>query len=201
MTSAFLDGARYWLGVVYLASVPGAVLFWFAIHPFAAFWRRAGAVPAYAAGFAVMIAAGVVAVVWRRPLMGADLGPNVVTAAIGLALIAISAVIRHRWRRQLTMRIPFGLPEIAPARFPPALLTDGIYATVRHPRYAEFSLGALGWGAPLQLRRDLRGGGADPGVHRRADPDRGAGAGGALQGRPTRSIGGAAPAVIARMRS
>ena len=145
MTSAFLDGARYWLGVVYLASVPGAVLFWFAIHPFAAFWRRAGAVPAYAAGFAVMIAAGVVAVVWRRPLMGADLGPNVVTAAIGLALIVISAVIRHRWRRQLTMRILFGLPEIAPARFPPALLTDGIYATVRHPRYAEFSLGALGW--------------------------------------------------------
>jgi protein-S-isoprenylcysteine O-methyltransferase Ste14 len=145
MTSAFFDGARYWLGVVYLASVPGAVLFWFAIHPFAAFWRRAGAVAAYAAGFSVMAAAAAVAVAWRRPLMGADLGPNVTTAALGIVLIVVSAVVRHRWRRQLTMRILFGLPEIAPSRFPPTLLTEGIYATVRHPRYAEFSLGAVGW--------------------------------------------------------
>ena len=145
MREALFDGVRYWMGVVYLASVPGAVLFWFAIHPFAAFWRRAGAVAAYAAGFSVMIAAGVVAVVWRRPLMGADLGSNAATAAIGVVLVVISAFVRHRWRRQLTMRILFGLPEIAPSRFPPTLLTEGIYARVRHPRYAEFSLGALGW--------------------------------------------------------
>ena len=145
MTAPLVDDIRYWLGVVYLASVPGAVLFWYVIHPFAAFWRRIGAVPAYAAGFSVMIAAGVLAVVYRRPLMGADLGASWTLASAGVLLIVVSAIVRHRWRRQLTMRVLFGLPELAPSRFPPKLLAEGIDATVRHPRYLEFSIGALGW--------------------------------------------------------
>ncbi len=139
------DEVRYWLGVVYLASVPGAVLFWYVIHPFAAFWRRAGAVFGYAAGFSVMIAAGGVAIVWRRPLMTADLGSSWTLTAAGVLLVLVAAILRQRWRRQLTVRTLFGLPELAPSRFPPKLLTEGIYATVRHPRYLEFSIGAIGW--------------------------------------------------------
>jgi protein-S-isoprenylcysteine O-methyltransferase Ste14 len=139
------DTVRYALAVVFLVSVPGAVLFWFAIHPFAAFWRRVGVGPAYVAGFGVIIGAGVAAFALRRPLLAADFGWNRGTALAGLLLLTFSAVIRHRWRKQLTISMLFGLPELAPGRFPPTLLSEGIYARVRHPRYLEFSLAAVGW--------------------------------------------------------
>jgi len=139
------DTVRYVLAVVFLVSVPGAVFFWFVIHPFAAFWRRVGAGPAYIAGFGVMIGAGVAAFALRRPLLAADFGWNRGTALVGLLLLVVSAVIRHRWRKQLRISTLFGLPELLPGRFPPTLLSEGIYAKVRHPRYLEFSLAAVGW--------------------------------------------------------
>ena len=138
------DLARYYLAVLILVSVPGAVLFWFPIHPFAAFWRRVGAGPAYAAGFGVMIVVGVLLFVWRGPLLAVDFGTSRTTAGAGLVLLIVAAVIRKYWRKQLKISILFGLPELAPDRYPARLLTEGIYARVRHPRYLEYSLGSVG---------------------------------------------------------
>lgn len=137
------DLARYYLALVVLVSVPGAVLFWFPIHPFAAFWRRAGAGFAYLVGFGVMIAAGVLLFLFRGPLLAVDFGASRATAGAGVVLLVISAVVRQQWRKQLKISILFGLPELAPDRYPPKLLTEGIYARVRHPRYLEFSLGGM----------------------------------------------------------
>lgn len=138
------DVVRYYLAVVILVSVPGAVLFWFPIHPFIGFWRRAGAGPAYAAGFGVMIAVGAVLFLFRGPLLAVDFGASRVTAGAGLTLWLLAAVLRHAWRKQLKISVLFGLPELAPDRHPQKLLTEGVYARVRHPRYFEFSLGGLG---------------------------------------------------------
>ncbi len=138
-----LDLARYYLALVILVSVPGAVLFWFPIHPFAAFWRRTGAGLAYVVGFGVMIVVGVLLFLFRGPLLAVDFGASRVTAGAGVVLLVAAAVIRQYWRKQLTISILFGLPELAPDRYPPKLLTEGIYARVRHPRYLEFSLGGL----------------------------------------------------------
>jgi len=138
------DLARYYLALVILVSVPGAVLFWFPIHPFAAFWRRAGAGPAYVVGFGVMIVAGAVLFLFRGPLLAVEFGASRVTAGAGVALLLVSAAIRRLWRKQLKISVLFGLPELAPHRYPPKLLTEGVYARVRHPRYLEFSLGGLG---------------------------------------------------------
>ena len=139
-----LDLARYYLALVILVSVPGAVLFWFPIHPFAAFWRRAGVGFAYLVGFGVMIVAAVLVFLFREPLLAVDFGASRVTAGAGLLLWLVAAVLRHSWRKQLKISVLFGLPELAPDRYPPKLLTEGIYARVRHPRYFEFSLGGLG---------------------------------------------------------
>lgn len=139
-----LDLARYYLAVLILVSVPGAVLFWYPIHPFAAFWRRVGVGPAYVVGFGVMIVAGAALFLLRGPLLAVDFGTNRVTAGAGVVFLVVSAIIRRRWRQQLKISTLFGLPELAPGRYPSRLLTEGIYARVRHPRYLEYSLGAIG---------------------------------------------------------
>ena len=138
------DLARYYLALVILVSVPGAVLFWFPIHPFAAFWRRAGAGLAYVVGFGVMIVVGVLLFLFRGPLLAVEFGGRWVTAGAGLFLWLAAAVLRQLWRKQLKLSILFGLPELAPDRHPSKLLTEGIYSRVRHPRYLEFSLGGAG---------------------------------------------------------
>ncbi|HWP00391.1 MAG TPA: isoprenylcysteine carboxylmethyltransferase family protein [Methylococcus sp.] len=37
------------------------------------------------------------------------------------------------------------MPELAPARYPQRLLTEGPYARIRHPRYVQFMLALLGY--------------------------------------------------------
>ena len=67
---------------------------------------------------------------------------TLVVAAAGLGAITTwIAVIR---RRQLTTRILFGVPELDKDN-PGTLLTDGIYAHLRHPRYVEVWLGTLAY--------------------------------------------------------
>jgi protein-S-isoprenylcysteine O-methyltransferase Ste14 len=56
-----------------------------------------------------------------------------------LAAIALRAV-----RRQLGVRVQMGIPELDP-RAEQRLLTEGIYARVRHPRYLEMLLALLGF--------------------------------------------------------
>jgi protein-S-isoprenylcysteine O-methyltransferase Ste14 len=48
--------------------------------------------------------------------------------------------------QQLKFKMLVGLPEIAPDKYPKRLLTDGVYARVRHPRYAEVVITVLAWG-------------------------------------------------------
>jgi hypothetical protein len=37
-----MDTFRFWLALIMLMFMPGAVLFWFLVHPFVRFWRRLG---------------------------------------------------------------------------------------------------------------------------------------------------------------
>jgi hypothetical protein len=37
-----MNAVRYWLALLVLMFMPGAVLFWFVVHPFVRFWRRLG---------------------------------------------------------------------------------------------------------------------------------------------------------------
>lgn len=46
----------------------------------------------------------------------------------------------RRRRRQLSTRALLGRPELTPNAYPGTLLTEGIYARVRHPRYLEVLL-------------------------------------------------------------
>jgi len=139
-----LDGFRYVVGVLAALSLPPSIAYWLVIHPFVGFWRRLGPKPAFA-----IIWAGFVAGIYgcwliRGALLGRDLGTNGWLIAPGLLLYLAAARVSREATRHLNLRMLIGLPEVATANRPGKLLSQGIYARIRHPRYAAYLLGALG---------------------------------------------------------
>jgi protein-S-isoprenylcysteine O-methyltransferase Ste14 len=139
-----MNTARYLVAVLMLVTTPIAVGLWYVIHPFARYWRRIGpgwtygilAVPAFLAGRALWVA--------RDALLGPDLGTRpVLLAVIVPSPIAGAAIARSR-RRQLTQRTLTGIPELS-SRDKGRLVTEGIYARVRNPRYLEFLVFVLAY--------------------------------------------------------
>lgn len=135
-----MSAFRHGLAVVLLAAVPPVVLFWLIIHPFVRFWRKTGPVVAYAAAALAVAGAGWFLGAQRDRLLGWDLGTS--RAAIGIAsILAVAALglgLAHR--RVFPVRCLLGLPELAPDRHRGRLVVEGIYARIRHPRYAEMTL-------------------------------------------------------------
>jgi protein-S-isoprenylcysteine O-methyltransferase Ste14 len=139
-----MSGFRYWYGVVVIAFGGGALLYWFSIHPFVAFWRRVGVRTALAVNWsAVLILAAIV--LWQHGrVMFGDLGTHWATIALGVVVLVASGVLRRRHAQAFGTAQLVGLPELDPARPDSRLVTDGIYARVRHPRYVQIWLGLLG---------------------------------------------------------
>ena len=59
-----MDTFRFWLALLMLMFMPGAVLFWFLVHPFVRFWRRLGLRRAMALNYTLLAAS----VVLRRKI-------------------------------------------------------------------------------------------------------------------------------------
>lgn len=53
--------------------------------------------------------------------------------------------MRFAVHRHLTIANLLGLPEIAPDRYPRTLVTEGIYARLRHPRYVQLLIALIGY--------------------------------------------------------
>ncbi|MFQ5527313.1 MAG: methyltransferase family protein [Thermoanaerobaculia bacterium] len=136
-----MDRARYILAVILLLSWPPGLLLWFAIHPFARFWRKVG--PGWTYGILAAPSLLLATVVWRfrHRLLSVDLGTSY--PLIGLAVVtAVGAgILAVKRRKYLTFRILAGVPELARGDDRGVLLRDGIYGVIRHPRYIEALLG------------------------------------------------------------
>lgn len=139
-----MSAVRYYIALVIVVGIPAGLSMWFLIHPFAGFWRRRGPAVAYSAviTLAVVLAAGIFR--FRKPLLDLEFGFRWPLAAAGILLALAAAVLEHFYRRQLSVSILLGLPEISTGR-PRKLLTEGIYARMRHPRYAGLFLEVLGF--------------------------------------------------------
>lgn len=139
-----MDTARYYLALLLVIPLPPAVLFWYVVHPFVAFWRRLGPIWTYAlvgiGCFALMVP------LWthRVALLGADLGTRWWTVVLGAVLYVAGVAVWRERRKHLTISMLTGLPQIDPRRPDNRLLTEGIYGLIRHPRYVEFTLGMIG---------------------------------------------------------
>jgi len=139
-----MDKTRYILAVLLVATIPPAVIWWYLVHPFVAFWRRLG--PRWTLWIvgvlmvSLMLALGAI----RHRLVGADLGTNWLLVALGVAFAVVAVLIGVKRRRYLTTRILSGVPELQEGD-PGTLLTEGPYAIIRHPRYVEVMAAVVGY--------------------------------------------------------
>ena len=131
---------RHVLTLLMLMFMPGAVLFWFLVHPFIRFWRRLGLRRAMAINYALLAAFAAGVFLLRKTLLAVDFGTNPVLIAVAVPMLAASIVLRRKISRHLRFRTLGGIPELAPESHPQPLLTEGIYSHVRHPRYLEVLL-------------------------------------------------------------
>jgi protein-S-isoprenylcysteine O-methyltransferase Ste14 len=136
--------ARYFVAVLMLVSVPPAVGFWYLIHPFARFWRKLGAGWAYTIVSVPAVATGWGMWHYRAALTGSDLGTSLLTLVLAGVAAASGTVIGLRRRRYLTQRVLVGVPELSRTD-KGRLLTEGIYARTRNPRYLELILFVLAY--------------------------------------------------------
>jgi len=93
----------------------------------------------------VVIALGGVLYRFRRPLLGADLGTNWILIGIAGVFYAIMMWLEFQYWRHLSIATLIGVTELSQTGNETGkLLLDGIYARLRHPRYASAGLGVIG---------------------------------------------------------
>jgi len=140
-----MNRVRYVLAMLLLTMMPGALLYWFSIHPFVRFWRRVGVRATVSLHVAMIFAVGYGMYLLRRPLLAVEYGTNPLLLAISVPVLIASLVLRRALGRQLKMRILMGIPELAAEASSSRLLCEGIYARIRHPRYLEIFIALLFW--------------------------------------------------------
>jgi len=140
-----MNTARYLLALFLVITLPPLFLYWLLIHPFVFFWRGAGIGSTYTMVLSVILAGMVGLFSLRHFLLGIDYGTSYGLCALGLLLLILSGFLRFAIHKHLGIKTLLGFPEIAPDRFPRKLLTEGIYARVRHPRYVQFLIALIGY--------------------------------------------------------
>ncbi len=140
-----MDTLRYVLALLVVVATPPAILLWYAIHPFARFWRRFGAAGTYAIlGLPMLVLLGAL-FRSRDRLLIVDYGTRWPFVGLAVACLAAAVTIALNRRRLLTFGVLAGLPELSPDKNPQKLLQEGIYARIRHPRYVELMLWLAGY--------------------------------------------------------
>jgi protein-S-isoprenylcysteine O-methyltransferase Ste14 len=139
-----VDTARYVFGVLVVTFLPPGLLWWFLIHPFVGFWRGVGPRNTLIAMGVIGIGGAAALYQVRDALLIRDLGTGPGALMSAFVLFEVSVVIALKRRKHLDMRTLAGVPELAPEA-PGKLLTEGIYASIRHPRYVEICLGSMAY--------------------------------------------------------
>jgi protein-S-isoprenylcysteine O-methyltransferase Ste14 len=129
-----------WLAAIVLFLQLPVPLFWFVVHPQVSFWRRHRKA-SYITGLLLSWAPVTPClVIFRRQLFRAD-WPPAWAIALGLALIAFEGWILWRVKRDLGGARLVGSTELSGGG---EIVHQGIYARIRHPRYAGSFLAILG---------------------------------------------------------
>jgi protein-S-isoprenylcysteine O-methyltransferase Ste14 len=140
-----MSEVRYWLALALVCLIPGVFAYWFSIHPLIDFWRKVGLRGTMIVHYGLMLLFAFAAVTQRRWILATDNGNNAWLAAAGAAVLILAAAFRREVGGQLRLTTLMGWPELDPSKRPQALLTEGVYAKVRHPRYVQILLALWGW--------------------------------------------------------
>ena len=140
-----MDAARYYIALFIVVIIPGVYLIWFSIHPFVRFWRKVGAWRTLAIHSILWMALAYGMFLIRRPLLSIEYGTHFALLVPAVLLLFLALVIRVKQARRLSNKVLIGLPELAPDKYESTLITDGIYAHIRHPRYVELLVAFLAY--------------------------------------------------------
>jgi protein-S-isoprenylcysteine O-methyltransferase Ste14 len=136
---------RYFLALVLVLSLPPLFLYWCLIHPFVRFWRARGVAATYSIILTLIVGAMVALFSVRHHLLTIDWGTNYWLIGLGILFLLFSGFMRFALQKQLTVATLLGLPEIAPDHYPRKLVTEGLYARIRHPRYLQILIALSGY--------------------------------------------------------
>jgi protein-S-isoprenylcysteine O-methyltransferase Ste14 len=139
-----LDSLRYLVSLCVLLLAPPSLLIWLLIHPLARLWRRIGVLGSYLCFISLMILLG--SATWRMKswLLGMEYGSQLALGILSVICICISVWIASKREKQLGFSAVIGIPELSKPNLPRVLVTRGVYAWVRNPRYIETVLFVLG---------------------------------------------------------
>lgn len=132
------------LALVYAILYFPVPIFWLFIHPAVHFWRRFGnrsfwiALPLWGIS-------GTALVLLRHDLFAWRIGQNTASWILGVVLVVLASWIERRAVKGLGLRRLAGLPEMNRARDSGGVVSTGIYAYIRHPRYFSLILGFVGF--------------------------------------------------------
>ncbi len=140
-----MNFVRYLLAAFLVISLPPLFLYWLLIHPFVDFWRGKGIGATYTVVLTIIGATMIGLFSIRHDLLTSDFGTNYLLLALGVLALILSARMRLAIQKHLSIKTLLGFPEIAPDRFPRELITDGIYARMRHPRYVQLLIALIGY--------------------------------------------------------
>jgi protein-S-isoprenylcysteine O-methyltransferase Ste14 len=132
----------------FLHAVAGFVLFfelpipiyWLILHPFNSFWRSRVRAAFWFAGLTAWICGGVALWHFRHVLLAAT-RPSWFAIGAGFVLIAVEGYLFARVERELGSRRLVGHAELTGTG---EMFSGGLYAHVRHPRYAGMFSAVLG---------------------------------------------------------
>jgi protein-S-isoprenylcysteine O-methyltransferase Ste14 len=139
-----MNEARYFIAVLMIVFTPPAIGSWYLIHPFAGFWRRLGTVATFSILYSLLISAALLLWEFRKPLLGTDLGFQPLLLVLAVPAAVAGGIVARRRRRVLSERVRNGIPEVS-GKDKGRLVTEGIYAHTRNPRYIEMILFCLAY--------------------------------------------------------
>jgi protein-S-isoprenylcysteine O-methyltransferase Ste14 len=134
-----------WLAVLYAALYFPVPVYWLLIHPAVSFWRRVG-YRSFWIALPVWILVGVPLVLIKDSLFLHRLPRNAATYGLGAGLLALNFWVSRQVHQEFSFKKLAGLPELDPAHPLRGIVDKGIYARVRHPRYANIILGFIVFG-------------------------------------------------------
>jgi protein-S-isoprenylcysteine O-methyltransferase Ste14 len=140
-----LDELRYVIALALLLVMPGVYLYWFLVHPWVHLWRRIGVPRTLVIIYTPIVLAATALWLVRKPLLAVEWGTDWRLIAAATPFFALAAWLRRQLAGKLTFTTLIGIPELDPNRRPARLLTDGIYARLRHPRYVQILVALAGY--------------------------------------------------------
>ena len=135
------DTARYVAALLTLATAVPGLSFWVPAHALVGWWRRLGLGASYTMLGAYTLGLGLVILFFRETLLAVEFGTQPWLFSPALACFAAAGLVEAGCRRHLTFRAMIGVPELSGTPSAQPLLDRGVYARVRHPRYAAVLLG------------------------------------------------------------